>query len=114
MAIDTIYANLSCVSLAASEPWYGKLFGKPPTRRPMDGLAEWQITASAQVQLHENKAHAGKSTMTVGVDAIEPERSRLAGLGLDPGPVEPAKDFFILRLHDPDGNLVVLASARRS
>ena len=113
MSIETIFANVSCSDLRASAAWYEKLFGKPPTRRPMPGLAEWQLTASAEMQLYEAKAHAGHSTLTLGVMPIEPERERLEATGLAPGPVEPAEDFFIVRLRDPDGNLVVLASARR-
>ena len=114
MGIETIFANLSCTSLEASLPWYEKLFGKPPTRRPMAGLAEWQFTKSAEVQLHQNPANAGKSTLTIGVMPIEPEHQRLAQLGLAPGPIEAADDFFIVRIRDPDGNLVVLASAKRN
>lgn len=114
MGIETIFANVSCSSLPASEPWYEKLFGKPPTRHPMAGLAEWHFTDSAEVQLHESRENAGKSTLTIGVLPIEPEHRRLTEAGLKPGPIEPAKDFFIVRLRDPDGNLVVLASAKKS
>lgn len=113
MSIETIFANVSCSELERSIAWYKKLFGKPPARRPMAGLAEWQLTESAEMQLYEAKEHAGHSTLTLGVMPIEPERERLAAAGLEPGPVESAEDFFIARLRDPDGNLVVLASARR-
>ena len=50
MGIETIFANVSCSSLETSLPWYQKLFGTPPTRRPMDGLVEWHFTDSAAVQ----------------------------------------------------------------
>jgi catechol 2,3-dioxygenase-like lactoylglutathione lyase family enzyme len=113
MSIETIFANVSCSDLGTSTAWYEKLFGKPPTRRPMAGLVEWQLTESAEMQLFESKEHAGHSTLTLGVMPIEPERERLDTAGLEPGPVEPADDFFIVRLRDPDGNLVVLASAKR-
>lgn len=114
MGIETIFANVSCSDLARSSAWYEKLFGKPPARRPMPGLAEWQLTESAEMQLFEAKEHAGHSTLTLGVLPIDPERERLEAAGLQPGPVERADDFFIVRLRDPDGNLVVLASARRT
>jgi hypothetical protein len=93
--------------------WYTKLFGKPPIRRPMPGLVEWQFTESAEVQLYEQKEHAGHSILTVGVLLLEAERKRLEEAGLEPGPIEEAKDFFIMRIRDPDQNLVVLASAKR-
>jgi catechol 2,3-dioxygenase-like lactoylglutathione lyase family enzyme len=113
MGIETIFAHVSCSDLEESTQWYEKLFGKPPIRRPMPGLAEWQFTDSAEVQLYEEKKHAGASTLTLGVLPLEPERERLEKAGLRPGPIEEADDFFIVRLRDPDDNLVVLASAKR-
>ena len=114
MGIKTILANISCSNLEVSLPWYQKLFGVPPTRRPMEGLAEWHFTDSAEVQLYENKTNAGKSTLTIGVLPIEPEQRRLSEQGLEPGPIETTKDFFLIRINDPDGNLVVMVSTQRS
>jgi hypothetical protein len=90
------------------------LFGKPPIRRPRPGLAEWQFSESAEVQLHEEKQHAGASTLTLGVLPMEPERQRLEKAGLKPGPIEETDGYFIVRLRDPDRNLVVFASAKKS
>lgn len=113
MSIETIFAHVSCRDIAASAAWYEKLFGKPPVRRPMPGLVEWQFSDSAEVQLFEQKEHAGHSTLTLGVLPLEPERARLSAAGLEPGAIEETDGYFLLRLRDPDGNLVVLASAER-
>lgn len=114
MGIETIFANVSCSDLAVSRAWYEGLFGKPPLRQPMPGLAEWQLTDSAEMQLNEAPEHAGHSTLTLGVLPMEPEHARLTAAGLNPSPIEETSGrFFISRLKDPDGNLVVLASARR-
>ena len=113
MGIETIFAQVSCSNIENSAIWYTKLFGKPPIRRPMPGLLEWQFTESAEVQLYEQKEHAGHSILTVGVLPLEAERKRLEEAGLETGPIEEAKDFFIMRIRDPDQNLVVLASAKR-
>jgi len=113
MSIQTVFAHISCADLKTSLPWYQKLFGKPPIRRPMPGLAEWQFTDSAEVQLFEERIHAGHSTLTLGVLPMEPERQRLVDAGLNPGPIEEADDYFIMRMRDPDQNLVVFASAKR-
>jgi hypothetical protein len=113
MAIETVFARVSCSDLEVSLPWYQALFGKPPLRRPTPGLAEWQFTESAEVQLHEQKAHAGHSVLTLGVLPLEPERSRLEAAGLKPGPIEQVDDYFVLKLRDPDQNLVILAGAER-
>lgn len=111
MPIETIFANVSCSDLSVSEPWYEKLFGRAADRHPMAGLAEWHFTASAEVQLYEDKAKAGRSTLTIGVLPLGEERERLRQAGIAAGEIEPAEHFFILRLSDPDGNLIVLASA---
>ncbi|WP_032928450.1 VOC family protein [Mesorhizobium sp. LNHC221B00] len=111
MAIQTIFAHVSCSDLEASIGWYEKLFGKAPLRRPMPGLAEWQFSDSAEVQLFEDKA--GTSTLTIGVLPLAPERLRLVDTGLEPGPIEKADHFWIMRMRDPDGNLIVFASAER-
>jgi len=113
MGIETIFAHVSCSDLQTSLAWYQKLFGRPPDRSPMPGLVEWRFTESAEVQLFEDKTHAGHSTLTVGVLPMEPERERLVKADLRPGPIEAADHFFIMRLRDPDQNLVVLASASR-
>ncbi len=113
MGIETIFAQVSCSNLENSVVWYTKLFGKPPMRRPMPGLAEWQFTQSAEVQLYEQKENAGHSVLTIGVLPLEAERARLQEAGLDIGPIEEAKDFFIMRIRDPDKNLVVFASATK-
>ena len=115
MGIETVFANISCRDLARSRGWYEKLFAMPASREPMTGLAEWHFTDSAEVQLHEAPEHAGHSTLTLGVLPIEPEHARLTEAGLAPDPIEETSGkFFICRLRDPDGNLVVLASARRN
>jgi catechol 2,3-dioxygenase-like lactoylglutathione lyase family enzyme len=114
MGINTVFAHVSCSDLETSLAWYQKLFGKPPIRRPMPGLAEWQFSDSAEVQLYEEKKHAGASTLTLGVLPLEPERARLEAAGLAPGPIEETDGYFIMRLRDPDQNLVVLASAKKS
>ncbi|TPL79131.1 VOC family protein [Mesorhizobium sp. B2-3-13] len=113
MAVQTVFAHVSCSDLEPSIDWYGKLFGKPPLRRPMPGLAEWQFTESAEVQLFEDKEKAGTSTVTLGVLPLAPERQRLVDAGLEPGPIEKAGRSWIMRMRDPDGNLVVFASAER-
>lgn len=113
MGIDTIFANVSRSDLSVSERWYEKLFGRAADRHPMDGLAEWHFTDSAEVQLYEEKPKAGHSTLTLRVTAMGEERDRLKAAAIAVGEIEKGGPGFILRLSDPDGNLVVLASAER-
>jgi catechol 2,3-dioxygenase-like lactoylglutathione lyase family enzyme len=109
MAIAKIYAQLNCTDLPASMDWYRKLFGRVPDARPMDGLAEWHHLDSAGFQLFANPKDAGHGTLTLLVDGLRDEHSRLEAAGLAPGDIEPATSTSLVRLRDPDGNLVVLA-----
>ncbi len=113
MGIQTILAQVACSDLTAAEAWYTKLFGKPALRHPMAGLAEWQFTGSAEVQLFEDKVNAGHSVLTLGVLPMRREVERLREEGLEVGEVEEASSFYIMRMRDLDGNLIVLASAEK-
>ena len=50
--------------------------------------------------------------MTVGVLPLEAEQQRLEKAGIKTGPIEETKGFFIMRIRDPDQNLIVFASAK--
>jgi len=114
VGIATVFAHISCRDIEASEAWYTKLFGRPPTRRPGPDLVEWQFTDSAEVSLCRQSEHAGHGTLTLGVLPLEPECSRLEAAGLAPGPIEETEGYFAMRMRDPDRNLIVFASARRA
>ncbi|MDB5947656.1 MAG: hypothetical protein JWQ33_2682 [Ramlibacter sp.] len=114
MGVKTVFARVSCSDLETSVPWYEKLFGQPPIRRPGRGLAEWQFSDSAEVQLQEEGELAGTSRLTLGVLPMEPERQRLEEASLEPGPIEETDGYFTMRIRDPDENLIVFASAKRS
>ena len=113
MAIDKIYAQLSCADLARSTLWFGRLFGRAPDARPMTGLVEWHHGDGAGLQLFEDAAHAGHGTLTLIVRGLRGEQARLQRAELSPGEVEAADIVSLVRLRDPDGNLVVLAEPGR-
>lgn len=104
-----LYAQLACRDLDQGIDWFRRLFGRDPDARPMAGLAEWHHRDNAGLQLFRDPANAGHGTLTVIVDDLSIERSRLSLQGLDPPDIEPADTVSLLRLRDPDDNLVVLA-----
>ncbi|QYF86318.1 VOC family protein [Brevundimonas sp. PAMC22021] len=108
MSIAKVYANLSCRDLNTSTRWFTALFGRDPDTAPMAGLHEWDC-GSGGLQLYEKPEHAGAGTLTLIVDDIAAERARLDAAGLVVAEVEAADYTTIMRLRDPDGNLVVLA-----
>lgn len=109
MPLHKIYAHLNCADLDASIRWFSAIFNRGPDERPMEGLAEWHHTGTAGFQLFQNAADAGHGVLTLIVDGLEEERQRLDAAGLSPGEIEPASYVRLIRLRDPDKNLVVLA-----
>lgn len=108
-SLQQVYGQLSCMDLCASEAWFEKLFGRAPDAKPMAGLAQWQHHGVAGLQLLENAEHAGHGTVTLIVADLRTEHERLEQAGLAPGPIEAATTTSLVRLRDPDGNLIVLA-----
>ena len=113
MAIERIFAHLSCRDLDRSIGWFQHLYGRPPDTRPMAGLAEWHHGPSGGMQLFEDAANAGHGTLTLIVTGIDDEHRRLAGLALEVGALERGEGISLIRMHDPDDNLVVLAEPAR-
>lgn len=111
MPVTAIFANVSCRDLERSAAWYKDLFGRERDAAPMPGLNEWHRDG-AGLQLHEDAAKAGNSTLTLIVDNLAAERRRLSGTGIETGEIEEADYTSVMRLSDPDGNLVVLAQPR--
>lgn len=113
MSIEKIFAQLNCKSLKASEPWFSKLFGRAPDAHPMEGLLEWHHAETAGFQLFHNQENAGSGTMTLIVQELAGEHERLNIAGLEPSDIESADSTSLVRLHDPDRNLIVLAQPGR-
>ncbi|MCR6499712.1 VOC family protein [Shinella sp. CPCC 101442] len=109
MSLNKIYAHLNCADLDTSIRWFTAIFNRGPDARPMEGLAEWHRADSAGFQFFQNPADAGHGTLTLILRALENERSRLETAGLSPGDIEQASYVRLIRLRDPDKNLVVLA-----
>jgi len=108
MPISKVYANLSCADLGDSATWFATIFGRPADRAPMTGLQEWDC-GDGGFQLFQKPEDAGRGTLTLMVDDLEAERARLETAGLSMPGIETADYTDIMRLRDPDGNLVVLA-----
>jgi hypothetical protein len=111
--IKKIYAHLSCSDLGESIDWFTRLFGRAPDDRPMGGLAEWHHEANAGFQLFENPKDAGRGTLTLIIEGLRYEYERLTGAGLTPGEIEAADTVSLIRLHDPDDNLIVFAMLKQ-
>ena len=109
---NAIYANLSCADLDASVSWFRRLFGRDADAAPMAGLVEWYHGEGAGLQIHLDPGKAGSGTLTLIVDDLRAAKTRLGDLA--PGEIESGDATSVLRLYDPDGNLVVLAQPGRA
>ena len=110
--IRTVLAQLCVRDLSVSDPWFEGLFGRSADLRPMPGLVEWRHGDAAGLQVFEAAENAGHGVLTLIVEDLAGERARLVQAGLNPGPIEAATSVDLLRLKDPDGNLIVLAEPR--
>ena len=112
MALTTFFAQVACSDLGTSKAWFETIFDRPFDAAPMDGLVEWHHGDSAGLQLFRQPDNAGHTTLTLLVDDLSGERDRLTDAGMQVGEIERADTVDIVRMDDPDGNLVVLAQPR--
>jgi len=83
------------------------VIGRDPDLEPMAGVAEWQIAATAWLQLIEDPDRAGKSALRIGVDDLEAQIAELADAGITVSePVVIADLVKVVDVADPDGNEV--------
>jgi hypothetical protein len=67
MPIVSALAGIMVNNLDAAVAWYEKLLDRPADKRPMDGLAEWQMPDGGWIQVYEDKERAGFSSVTFAV-----------------------------------------------
>lgn len=110
-AIHTGVVGTAVVSdLEAAVAWYTTALGREPDSRPMEGLAQWDITGTAHLQLLADPDRAGRSVVVVNVTDVEARAGRAREAGLEVGTVDPAGEVArTCTLTDPDGNELVLA-----
>lgn len=108
--MDTTHlmGNQAVADLEAAERWYTTLFDRGPDARPMEGLLEWHLGEAHGLQVFRDPARAGGSGVVIRVADLDGAADALATAGLGHDGVEGATHQRILRLADPDGNVVVL------
>ena len=109
MAIHTVLAEVAVSDLEASLAWYEQLLGSPADRRPMEGLAEWQITASAGIQVWRDSVRAGQGLLTLGVDAMHEHLELLAARNIAIEAQTATEFVRTATVVDPDGNRITVA-----
>lgn len=108
METTHLMGNQAVTDLEAAERWYATLLGHAPDARPMEGLLEWHLADGFGLQVFHDPARAGGAGVVIRVADLDGAAAALAAAGVTHAGVEGATHQRILRLADPDGNLVVL------
>ena len=90
--------------------WYKMLLGREPDTQPMHGLVEWKFEAGGWLQVNENKALAGRSSITLVETDIENRIQQLKRAGIEPKSVKRGDQVSVVIITDPDGNQVLFAT----
>ena len=102
---NDVAAIVATRDYATARSWYSRVIGRDPDLEPIDGVAEWQIAATAWLQLVEDPDPAGKSAVRFGVDDLDAQIAELNDAGIATGePVVIADMVTIVDIADLDGN----------
>jgi catechol 2,3-dioxygenase-like lactoylglutathione lyase family enzyme len=105
--VNDIAAVVATRDYATARAWYGRLLGRDPDLEPIDGVAEWQTTATAWLQLVEDTGRAGKSAVRFGVSDLASQIAELNDAGIAAAePIVIADMVTVVDVADPDGNEV--------
>lgn len=107
IAIKDVAAVIATGRFEEARAWYARLLGREPDLEPVPGVAEWQLTATAWLQVVTDPARAGKSAVRFGVDDLEQTAARLRQDGVAIGEPQVIADMVaVIDVADPDGNEV--------
>ncbi|CRZ14219.1 VOC family protein [Mycolicibacterium neworleansense] len=106
-AIKDVAAVIATSGFAVAKAWYSRLLGREPDLEPVIGVAEWQLTATAWLQVVTDPARAGRSAVRFGVDDLDSTVARLHEDGVPTGKPQVIADMVaVIDVTDPDGNEV--------
>lgn len=109
MAIKAALAGIAVFNLEESLVWYERLLGRPPDRRPMAHLAEWQFASGGGVQVFEDSERGGTSSVTLVDTDIDERIGELKKQKIGIRSVSNSEIARICVIGDPDGNQIVFA-----
>lgn len=111
MAITRLLAQMTVSDLARAEDWYGRLIGREPDARPMEGLVEWHLTDSFGMQVWCDPDRAGRSAMVLDESDLDARVAELNRVGIANDGPQDVTASRIVQLSDPDGNQIVFTGA---
>ncbi|MEV0673732.1 VOC family protein [Mycobacterium sp. NPDC050441] len=107
IAIKDMAAVIATGRFEAAKHWYARLLDREPDLEPVPGVAEWQLTATAWLQVVTDPVGAGRTAVRFGIDDLEATVARLRGDGVTVGEPQVIADMVaVIDVADPDGNEV--------
>jgi predicted enzyme related to lactoylglutathione lyase len=110
MKPEKVYPSLLTADLPSAERWYSKLFGRRPDHRPMPSLLHWDLFDGGGIMLSSSEEIASRGSIFLYVPDLAAERQRLENAGIALGSDILGDYSTLAQVHDPDGNLITLAS----
>jgi catechol 2,3-dioxygenase-like lactoylglutathione lyase family enzyme len=108
--VTHVFAGIPTGDLVTALAWYERLLGRPPTRRPHDKEAVWQLTDTGLIYVVEDPPRAGRALVTLIVDDLDRWIAELEQRGIEVGQIAqigPGVRKAVVR--DPDGTELGLA-----
>jgi hypothetical protein len=112
MDITNALAGVAVKDLPSAVAWYERLLGRPPDERPMEGLAEWEFSKGGWLQVFQDVARAGSSSVTLVENKLDERLADLRAKGVNIGSTSTSDYVSTAIVSDPDGNRIVFAEAR--
>ncbi|WP_142050997.1 VOC family protein [Pseudonocardia kunmingensis] len=98
---------------AKAVAWYQKWVGRAPDVEPMEGIAEWQLAENAWIQVAVDPGSAGGTTVVVGVEDLDAQRSACAAVEVAVGEVSDHGFVKTAEAVDPAGNKILFVQESR-
>ena len=111
MRVD-LFAGISVRDLQAAAVWYEQLLGAPPSFRPNDIEAVWEVAQNRYLYIEIRPDAAGHAMVTLFAEDLDVRIRQVAERGLEPHTREVYENGvrkYIFR--DPDGNKIGFGGA---
>lgn len=113
IAMKSLISVFQVSDIDQSLNWYKKWLGEPDVI-PMEGMAEYQITPNAWLQLSCDESSDKKtSTIVIGVEDIHSTHQSLQNNGIEVSDVVDYEVVLVVDTFDPDGNQITFAQEAR-
>jgi catechol 2,3-dioxygenase-like lactoylglutathione lyase family enzyme len=112
--ISHVLAVAPVTDLDKACDFYERLFGRGPDNRPMNTLAEWQVTDTGWLQVVNGAGKVGTASVNFAVDNLAAWLDGMLARGLEPGEVQDVnKGVQLSSINDPDGNTITFIGGFR-